>query len=121
MKRRRPKVSMAPMAVTSTGEVLVNAYQLGREDHLEAVVEAARTTGLAVFVGVAILPRLREHVLDDVDDVLADVVGRLGPKLTASAPSSASTSSRSAADARPGGQDRRAVRIPRRQGRRRGP
>jgi NAD/NADP transhydrogenase alpha subunit len=69
------------MAVTSAGEVLVNAYQLGREDHLEAVVEAARATGLAMFVGVVIPERMRPAVMHDLDDATAAISGRLGPVL----------------------------------------
>lgn len=81
MSRRRPHLSTAPMAIASDGSAVVNAYQFAREDHLEAVVEAARATGLPVFVGVVVPARLVPRVLRDVDDALADVVGRLGPRL----------------------------------------
>jgi hypothetical protein len=103
---------MAPMAVTSDGAILVNAYQLSTKDGLAAAIDAARATGLTLFIGVAIPGRLRGHVLHDVDDALADVVGRLGTKLTAKV---SVRSSGERAARRPG---RPARRAPRPRGRR---
>jgi hypothetical protein len=69
------------MAVASDGSLIVNAGHLSVKDDLAAVVEVAEKTGLPVFVGVAVPVRLRRAVLRDIDDALADVVGRLGPRL----------------------------------------
>jgi len=84
MSRRPPRVSTAPMAVASDGGVLVNAAQLTTSDSLAAIVKVAERTGLGVFVGILVPARLQRGVLRDVDDALADVVGRLGPKLVRS-------------------------------------
>jgi hypothetical protein len=72
---------MAPMAVASDGTVIVNAIQLGSKTDLAAVVGYARDTGLEVFIGIVVPTRLRGWVLRNLDDALADVGGRLGPKL----------------------------------------
>lgn len=69
------------MAVTSAGEIVVNANQLGTQADLDAIVEYARASGMPVFMGVVVPPRLRKQVLDDMDDAAADIVGRLGPRL----------------------------------------
>jgi hypothetical protein len=70
------------MAVTSFGEIVVNAHQLAVGKNLAAAVDVARKSGLLVFVGVVVPGRLLPRVLRDVDDALADVVGRWGPRLS---------------------------------------
>ena len=87
------------MAVASDGAVLVNAHQLAVKDDLAAVVECAEESGLDVFVGVMVPAEMRANVMRNLDDALADVVGRIGERLTG-AGKSASASSRSAADSR---------------------
>lgn len=84
MKRCQTKVAMAPLGLASDGSIIVNANQLGTATNLDAVIGYARATGLPVFVGVVVPGELRRRVLGDVDDALADVVGRLGPKLVPS-------------------------------------
>jgi len=106
VSRRRAMASTAPIAVASDGGVLVNASQLGTETNLEAVVGYARASGLEVFVGVVVPARHRRWFLLGVDDAAADIVGRLGPKLTGAAASSAS--GRAAAGERRGHLGRRA-------------
>jgi hypothetical protein len=81
MSRPSKKVSTAPMGVTSAGEILVNAYQLAVGNDLSAAIEAAKASGLPVFVGLVVPSRGRARLLKDVDDAAADVVGRLGPHL----------------------------------------
>ncbi len=78
MTRRRSTLSTAPMAVTSAGDVLVNACQLTIGNGLSGAIEVARASGLSIFVGVAVPARLRRQLARDVDDALCDVVGRLG-------------------------------------------
>ncbi len=108
---------MTPMAVASDGTVIVNAGQLTTSGSLAAIIKLAESTGLAVFVGVIIPAHLRGRVLDVVDDALADVVGRLGPKITGASSSPESASVPSEADARRGDRDRGAGRAPRQRGR----
>ncbi len=92
-RRKRPYIVQAPMAVASDGSILVNAAQLVVADDLDAV-RAALATRLPVFGGVAVPPELRARFVREADDGLADVVGRLGPRLSdAGSPSSASRSS----------------------------
>jgi hypothetical protein len=79
--RSSNKVSMAPMAITSAGEVLVNAHQFTTTDDLEAAVEAARATGQPIFIGVVVPSKLTRGVMKDIDNATADVAGRLAPKL----------------------------------------
>jgi hypothetical protein len=81
MSRRPTKVNTAPMAVASDGSLIVNAYQLAVGDDLAAVTEVARKSGLLVFVGVVVPERLRRDLMRDLDDAMADVVGRPGPRL----------------------------------------
>jgi hypothetical protein len=74
-------VCTAPMAVTSAGDVVVNAVQLTMEDGLASAVEAAEKTGLPVFVGVLVPTAKLKRLLHDIDDAAADVSGRLGANL----------------------------------------
>jgi hypothetical protein len=94
MKRRRAKMNMAPMAVASDGEIVINAAQLTTSGSLAAIVKVAERTGLAVFIGVVVPEGQQRRVLDVVDDALADVVGRLGPKITGASTASAQVSAR---------------------------
>jgi group II intron reverse transcriptase/maturase len=116
---RRPRISMAPMAVASDGALVVNAAQLATSGSLEAIVEMAKRTGLDVFVGVVVPERLRSRVLRDLDDAAADIVGRLGPKLTGDASSSADAPSSAAS--RRGDRDQHARPRRHQRGRRRQP
>jgi hypothetical protein len=117
MSRRPPRVSMAPMAVASDGALAVNAAQLTTSGSLAAIVELAERTGLDVFVGIVVPSRLRGRVLDDVDDALADVVGRLGPKIT-SPVVEASASGHAVARGHRGRREQREERLRPRRGRR---
>jgi hypothetical protein len=78
---RQPRVSKAPLAVTSDGDVAVNTYQLSVGRGLAAVIEVAKKSEGELFVGAIVPGRMRAVLLKDIDDVLADVVGRLGPHL----------------------------------------
>lgn len=114
-RRRKVRVIQAPMAVTSGGDVLVNAFLLSVKNDLDAAVRVARESGLPVFIGVATPSRLRARFAAELDAATANVVGRLGPKLTSGARGSASSRSSGAqASTRRG---RVAGLAPRRQGR----
>jgi len=71
------------MAVTSSGDVLVNAYQLSTADDFESVIETALATGRPIFIGVALDREEQADVMRDVDDGCADIVGRLGGRMQA--------------------------------------
>ncbi len=114
---RRATISMAQMAVASDSGVLVNVAQLTTSDSLAAILKLAERTGLHVFVGVVVPERLRKRVLRDVHDALADVVGRLGPKLT-SPVVGASASDHAVARGHRGCRGRREERLRPRRGRR---
>lgn len=61
--------------------VLVNALHLGNQEDLDALVEQAKASGLPTFVGVAVPSTMRGKFAAEQDDMAADVVGRLGPRL----------------------------------------
>jgi hypothetical protein len=113
----RTRVVQAPMAVTSDGMIVVNATHLAVEPTLDAAIRYAKESGHDVFVGVVVPRGLRDEFVREVDDALADVVGRLGPRLTSSAvrASASSPSSVAQASAR---RDRPEGRAPRPRGRR---
>jgi hypothetical protein len=70
------------MTLASDGSIVVNALQLGLgEKNIEAMLPNARAAGLSIFIGVVVPRRLRGRFVRGADDALADVVGRLGPKL----------------------------------------
>jgi len=81
MSRPSKRVSIGPMGVASDGGIIVNAHALTNKDGLDAVVEIATKSGLGLFVGVVVPPRVHRRLLRDIDDATADVVGRLGPRL----------------------------------------
>ncbi len=80
-RRRNPAIVEAPLAVASDGAILVNAIQLGSKTDLDALVAYAEVTGLSIFVGVVVPARLRGRFTRELDDMSADVVGRLAPRL----------------------------------------
>jgi len=70
----------APMAVLSDGTVVFNVTHLGYgDDPLEAVRQLIEE-GHEIFVGVVLPRELRHELRRDLHDVLADAVGRAGPK-----------------------------------------
>lgn len=72
----------APMAITSGGEILVGATHLDLGADLLAIVRSIVEQGLPVFIGIAVpAGALRAELLKGIEDGLADVVGRLGPRL----------------------------------------
>lgn len=119
-RSRKPRVIDASLAFASDGSILVNALQLGSGMTLNEIIGYAKASGLPIFIGVVVPPRLRERFVREFDDATADVVGRLGPRLSpdASRASASSPSSGAPASARP---DRPQGPAPRPPGRRRGP
>src|SRR5580704_14460426 len=80
----RQKVCLAPMALTSGGDVIISAAQFTAETTLDAVVGYAKRLGLPIFVGV-VVPEvlLQKNMLKDIDDAAADIAGRLGGRISA--------------------------------------
>ena len=56
------EVCTAPMAVTSAGELLVNAYQLAVGNNLSAAIDVAKASGLPVFVGLVVPAGIRAQL-----------------------------------------------------------
>ena len=84
MKKATPKNSKfvdAPIAVASDGTVIVNITHLDDTADVTEAVQQLLAEGHQVFVGVVVPAALRRALLRDVNDGLADAVGRLGPRL----------------------------------------
>jgi hypothetical protein len=81
MTTKTSKPNDAPMAVTSDGSVLVNVMQLDVGCDPTEAVRVLLKLHHEVFVGVVVRKGHRRTLMRDVDDALADVVGRLGPRL----------------------------------------
>lgn len=115
--RRRAQVVEAPLAVTAGLGILVNALHLGQAADLDAIVRYARESGLPIFIGVMVPSRMRRPFARELDDMSADVVGRLAPTLNASG-ARASASGRSSAARRRADPGRGEGQAPRRRGQR---
>ena len=72
---------MAPMALTSAGEILMNAVEFENDTSPLGLVRYAETTGLVVFVGVVVPSAQMTKIMRDVDDAAADITGRRGSML----------------------------------------
>ena len=70
------------MAVTSSGDIVVNGIHLGVDDDLDAIVAYVKATGLPVFVGVVVPKGLHRKFVRELDDMAADVVGRFVRQVT---------------------------------------
>ncbi len=74
MSRRGLRLVQTPMAVTSAGELLVNAgYALGIDD-VHAVLSALPKSAI-VFLGVVVPRRAMAEVLKRIDDAAAEIAG----------------------------------------------
>ena len=78
MSRPSKKVSMAPLAVTSDGSLIINLTQFQNDASLEALVARAKEIGLPVFVGIVVPSAVQGASVGIVDDAAAEVAGRLG-------------------------------------------
>ncbi len=72
---------MAPMALTSAGEIVMNAAEFENDTSPLSLVRYAERTGLVVFVGVVVPSERVKAIMRDVDDAAADITGRSGPML----------------------------------------
>jgi hypothetical protein len=71
-------VCLAAMALASDGTVLLNVAEFQDDLSISGLARAADSSGLRVFVGVAVPPRLRPRLLVDLSDAASDIAGRLG-------------------------------------------
>jgi hypothetical protein len=70
------------MAITSDGSLVVSMTHIdGDVDDVAAKLRQLLDEGHEVFVGVVVPAGLRRELDRDLEEVLADVVGRLGPRL----------------------------------------
>lgn len=80
--RRTLKILDQPMAVASDGTLLVNiTHVVDDTADVAAAVQQLQAAGHQVWVGIAVPAGLRRELQRDVDEGLADVVGRLGPRI----------------------------------------
>ena len=81
----KPGLSLAPLAVTFDGKLVLGLGWQSESDDLDAVVEKARRSGRAIFIGVVLADGEGREVLADLAEGVADTAGRLGPKVLARA------------------------------------
>jgi predicted lactoylglutathione lyase len=77
MKPRRIRIERAPVAVTSSGALVLNLGFV-KEGNLDQLVTFAREVGGRVFVGLVVEGKHRTTLVRDVDDAAFDMAVRLG-------------------------------------------
>lgn len=80
MTSRRVVVDQAPLALTSTGGVVINLRVLAEGD-LERLVGVARELGGRFFIGVVMEGRLLDRIAKHIDDAAADTAMDFGADL----------------------------------------
>ena len=83
--RRKPRLVDAPMALASDGTPLLNITHLVDAPDPVAAIRGLLAAGHTLFVGVVVPARDRKRFAGEVEDALADVVGRTGTRLTSKA------------------------------------
>ena len=83
--RQKPRLVDAPMALTSDSTPLLNLTHVVDATNLVAAVRRLLAAGHTLFVGVVVPARDRKRLAGEVEDALADVVGRTGARLTSKA------------------------------------
>ena len=81
-KKVRVTVSDAPMAVLSSGEVALSVTHLDGMAQLIAKIEKLVPVGHEVFIGLVVPRELRTRLIKELDDSVADVIGRVGTLIT---------------------------------------
>lgn len=71
------RVSAAPLAVTTSGELLVNVAELGSDVSLDAVLDAARNAGATVFVGIVLSRAEARFALARLDNAADETAARI--------------------------------------------
>ena len=72
MSRRRVRVVEAPLAITSSGEIIANVVCAGAKQGPRALLETALAEGGAVFVGVVVSAHETSVVRTRLDDASAE-------------------------------------------------
>jgi hypothetical protein len=81
-KKRSTTLNDAPVAVLSDAAVAFNISHLfEKPENLGAFVQGLVDAGDELFIGVVVPRRIRQEVLADLDDALAEAVARLGAEL----------------------------------------
>lgn len=74
------RVVLAPLALTSDGDVLINVATIASSTDVETIVRAAERERGALFIGVILSPREKEFALarldNAADETAARIVGR---------------------------------------------
>jgi len=78
---RGRRLSLAPLAMTSDGALVVNAAQFQDDTSLETLLRVATATGLEIFIGVVLPDDHRARLVKDIDDAAAELASRAGGKL----------------------------------------
>ena len=73
MRRRKPRIYDAPMAVASDGTILINVAHVEDERDVAKLVERAAAEG-HVFIGVGLTARECSRIKKPIDDALAEIV-----------------------------------------------
>ncbi len=76
-RRAAVKVSMAPLAITSDGDLLLNVAMTDGPDDPRQLVERALAQGTPIFVGVVATAREVATAKAWMDDASAEVVGAI--------------------------------------------
>jgi hypothetical protein len=76
------QIHRADIAVTSSGDILLNVVALDAPLRLEGLISEARRQRGAVFVGVVLGPREVRRLIDEMGPVLPNVTTRIaGPRI----------------------------------------
>lgn len=71
------RVHLAPLALTSDGDVLLNVATIASATDFETVVRAAESEHRAVFVGVMLSPREAEFAIARLDNAADETAARI--------------------------------------------
>ena len=80
-KAKKVRLSLAPLALTSTGELLINAAEFSLLTSFERALRAAKKSGLPIFVGLVLPARESTEAMKAIDDAAADVAGNVGGRI----------------------------------------
>ncbi|MFI5300179.1 MAG: hypothetical protein ACHREM_18990 [Polyangiales bacterium] len=81
MSRKPTTLHAAPLAIASTGELLLGVHWSSAAESLDEVIAIATGTGRPIFVGVALSRSEGAAIFKDLDDAVHDTVCRLGTPL----------------------------------------
>jgi hypothetical protein len=83
---KKPSLSDAPLAITSDGRLVINVTHLDGMARVITTAEKLVPEGSQLFVGVVVPEALKGKLVKELNDVTADVAGRVDVKLTEASP-----------------------------------